>query len=466
MTVPLDALAALLGPAGLLTDPADVASYTTDWTGSVVGEAAAVLRPASTEQVAACVRLCRETGVAIVPQGGNTGLAAGAVPTTTGEQVVLSLTRMRTIRSVDPTADTITVDAGVVLAEVQAEAARAGRLFPLSLGSEGSCTVGGNVATNAGGTAVLRYGMMRELVLGLEVVLPDGRVWDGLRPLRKDNTGYSLKDLFVGSEGTLGIVTAAVLRLFPATPRRATAFLALPSVEAAVGVLGALREHAGGSLATWELVSREALSWVLRESGRDPFAEAHEWYGLVELAGAGADDLDAPLEAALGAAFDRGLVTDAVVAGSPGQRADLWRLREGISEAQKAAGVGLKHDVTLPISSLASFAAAVAPRLTARLPGVRLVIYGHVGDGNLHYNLVQPPGDPAEFLAARAELSQIVYSEVAARGGSISAEHGLGSLKRAAAASYKSDVELDLMRALKHALDPDGLMNPGKVLPD
>ena len=243
MTVPLDALAALLGPAGLLTDPADVASYTTDWTGSVVGEAAAVLRPASTEQVAACVRLCRETGVAIVPQGGNTGLAAGAVPTTTGEQ---------------------------------AEAARAGRLFPLSLGSEGSCTVGGNVATNAGGTAVLRYGMMRELVLGLEVVLPDGRVWDGLRPLRKDNTGYSLKDLFVGSEGTLGIVTAAVLRLFPATPRRATAFLALPSVEAAVGVLGALREHAGGSLATWELVSREALSWVLREGGRDPFTEAHE----------------------------------------------------------------------------------------------------------------------------------------------------------------------------------------------
>ncbi len=467
----LDALRVELGPAGVLTDPADLASYAEDWTGTHRGSTPAVLRPGSTAEVAAAVRLCHEAGVALVPQGGNTGLAAGAVPDPSGDQLVLSLSRLRDVRDVDPVADSMTVEAGVVLADVQRVAADAGRLFPLSLGSEGSCTVGGTIATNAGGTAVLRYGMMRELVLGLEVVLPDGRVWDGLRGVRKDNTGYDLKQLFIGAEGTLGIVTAAVLRLFPPTPRRATAWLALPSVDAAVSVLGLLRRHAGAHLSTWELVSRQALDLVLEHlpAARDPFSVHHPWYGLVELGGAEVDRaLDEALETALGEAVEGGLVTDAVVAGSPTQRSSLWQLREGVSEAQRHAGPGLKHDVTLPIGELAAFVDEVAPRLDVLVPGVRLVTYGHVGDGNLHYNLSAPPGGAADdsFLRRGGELTRVVYDAVAARAGSISAEHGLGTLKRDAAASYKGDVEVDLMRAVKRALDPAGLMNPGKVLPD
>jgi FAD/FMN-containing dehydrogenase len=470
MAIPDALLARLreaLGPAGVLTEPDDLASYVEDWTGTHRGSTDAVLRPATTAEVAAAVRLCREAGVALVPQGGNTGLAGGSVPDSSGDQVVLSLSRMRSVRDVDPVADTMTVEAGVVLADAQRVAADAGRLFPLSLGSEGSCTVGGNVATNAGGTAVLRYGMMRDLVLGLEVVLPDGRVWNGLRGVRKDNTGYDLKQLFVGSEGTLGIVTAAVLRLFPATPRRATAWVALPSVDAAVSVLGVLRERAGAHLSTWELVSRQALDLVLEHlpGTRDPFADPHPWYGLVELGAAEVEHrLDEVLEAALGAAVEHGLVADAVVAGSPAQRSALWQLREGVSEAQRHAGAGLKHDVTVPIDGLAGFIDEVGPRLDVLVPGVRLVTYGHVGDGNLHYNLSAPPGDDDSFVARRDELTRLIYDAVASRHGSISAEHGLGTLKRDAAASYKDDVENDLMRAVKRALDPDGLMNPGKVL--
>ncbi len=467
----LDTLRDELGPAGVLTDPADLASYVEDWTGTLRGSTPAVLRPGSTAEVAAAVRLCHEAGVPLVPQGGNTGLAGGGVPDSSGHQLVLSLSRLRHVRDVDPVADTLTVEAGVVLAEVQRVAAGAGRLFPLSRGSEGSCTIGGTIATNAGGTAVLRYGMMRELVLGLEVVLPDGRVWDGLRGVRKDNTGYDLKQLFVGSEGTLGIVTAAVLRLFPPTPRRATAWLALPSVDAAVSVLGLLRRHAGAHLSTWELVSRQALDLVLEHvpGTRDPCADAHPWYGLVELGGAESDPaLDEALESALGEAVESDLVADAVVAGSPTQRSSLWQLREGVSEAQRHAGPGLKHDVTLPIGELAAFVDEVAPRLDVLVPGVRLVTYGHVGDGNLHYNLSAPPGGAADdsFIRRSEELTRTVYDAVAARAGSISAEHGLGTLKRDAAASYKDEVEVDLMRAVKRALDPGGLMNPGKVLPD
>ncbi len=471
-TVPDKLLADLrstLGPSAVLTDDAEVAPYLTDWTGTHTGTAGAVLRPASTAEVSTCLRLCHDAGVAVVPQGGNTSLACGAVPTTERPQVVLSLSRMRSVREVDPVADTITVEAGVVLRTVQEAAASAGRLFPLSLGSEGSCTVGGNVATNAGGTAVIRYGMMRELVLGLEVVLPGGRVWDGLRPLRKDNTGYDLKQLFIGSEGTLGLVTAAVLRLFPATPRRATAWLALPSVEAAVEMLGVLRSYAGERLTTWELVNRQALELVLAHlpGSRDPFSISHAWYGLVELAAAeGATGLDEALEDAIGAGHAHDLVVDAVIAGRPTQRAALWSLREGVSEVQRLEGATLKHDVALPIGSLARFAATTGPRLLDALPGARLVTYGHVGDGNLHYNLNAPLGRDPDLLATAHALSSIVYEEVAALGGSISAEHGLGSLKRDVAAAYKSDVELDLMRALKRALDPAGLMNPGKVLPD
>ncbi len=459
-------LRAALGETAVLTDPDDVAPYTSDWTGAFTGTASAVVRPADTEGVAAAVRLCAEAGVGIVPQGGNTGLVGGGVPDGSGEQVVLSLGRMRRIRTVDPIADTITVEAGVPLQAVQEAATASDRLFPLSLGSEGSCTIGGTIATNAGGTAVLRYGMMRDLVLGLEVVLPDGRVWDGLRPLRKDNTGYDLKQLFIGSEGTLGIVTAAVLRLMPPTPRRATAFLALDSVDAATALLPVLRQHGGGQLTTYELLGRQALDLVLthQPGSRDPFGEPHAWYALVEIAGS-TDDVEARLEAALGEAVEADLVGDAVIAGGPAQRSALWRLREDISEAQKSEGVSIKHDVTLPIDDLARFVTEMRPRLEELLPGVRPVTYGHVGDGNLHYNLSAPVGDDAALRAAAADLTRAVYETVTALGGSISAEHGLGALKRAAAARYKSDVEVDLMRMVKQALDPTGLMNPGKVLP-
>ena len=462
----LDRLREELGPGGVLTDPDDVAPYVVDWTGALTGRATTVLRPADTAGVAAAVRLCGEAGVAVVPQGGNTGLVGGAVPDASGSQVVLSLGRIRRIREVDTVADTITVEAGSILQVVQETAAAAGRLFPMSLGSEGSCTIGGNISTNAGGTAVLRYGMMRDLVLGLEVVLPDGRVWEGLRPLRKDNTGYDLKQLFIGAEGTLGVVTAAVLRLLPSTPRRATALVALPSVDSAVRLLPLLREHAAGRLTAWELLNRQALDLVITHlpGARDPFRTRHAWYGLVELAGAADDDLDPLLEATLGAAVAADLVLDAVVASGPTQRSALWALREGISEVQKTEGASIKHDVTLPIAALADFVERIAPRLEAVLPGLRLVTYGHVGDGNLHYNLSAPIGHDDALRAAAPELTRTIYDMVTGAGGSISAEHGVGVLKREAAAAYKSEVENDLMRAVKQALDPHGLMNPGKVV--
>ncbi|WP_328529388.1 FAD-binding oxidoreductase [Nocardioides sp. NBC_00368] len=465
MTDLVNDLRTALGESAVLTEPADMAAYVTDWTGVFTGTALAVVRPASTAEVATVVRLCGAAGVGVVPQGGNTGLVGGGVPDSGGDQIVLSLGRMRRVREVDPVADTLVVEAGAPLAIVQEAAAAAGRLFPLSLGSEGSCTIGGTIATNAGGTAVLRYGMMRELVLGLEVVLPDGRVWDGLRPLRKDNTGYDLKQLFIGSEGTLGVVTAAVLRLLPATPRRASAFVALESVEAATTLLPLLREHGGGQLTTWELLGRQALDLVLAHlpGVRDPFADRHEWYGLVELAGTSAD-VDERLESALEAAASHGLLLDAVVAGSPAQRESLWALREGVSEAQRSEGVTLKHDVTLPITALSRFVAEVGPRLLDALPGLRLVTYGHIGDGNLHYNISAPVGDDAALRREAPGLTRIVYDAVTALGGSISAEHGIGTLKRDAAAAYKTGVEVDLLRAVKQAIDPDGVMNPRKLL--
>ncbi len=465
----IDDLTSSLGPGAVLTDQSDVAAYCTDWRGTGSGRPLCVVRPSSTAEVSATVRRCHEAGVAVVPHGGGTGLSGGALPDDSGTQVVLSLARMRQVRSVDAAGDTVTVEAGVVLAEVQAAAEAVDRLFPLSLGSEGSCTIGGNLATNAGGTAVLRYGMARELVLGLEVVLPDGRVWNGLRPLRKDNTGYDLTQLFVGSEGTLGVITAATLRLFPATPRHATAWLGLPSVEAAVSLLPVVRARAGGSLTTYELVSREALDTVLRHvpAARDPFGASSDWYALVELAGAVTDEgLDPGLEAALTAGFEESLVVDAVVAGSPAQRESLWLLREGISEAQNHDGASLKHDVSVPVALLPDLLADTAGRLDAVLPGVRLVTYGHVGDGNVHHNLAAPAGGSDDDLrAAAGDLADAIYDAVTERGGSISAEHGLGTAKRDANAARMDPVELDVMRSIKHALDPAGLMNPGKVLP-
>ncbi len=464
----LDHLRSAVGDAHVLTETADVAAYVVDWTGVHEGRALSVVRPGSTSEVAEVVKACHEAGATIVPQGGNTGLVGGGVPDSSGHQVVLSLGRMRTVREVDPVAGTIIVDAGVVLADVQAAAERVDRLFPMSLGSEGSCTIGGNLATNAGGTAVLRYGMTRELVLGLEVVLPDGRIWDGLRGLRKDNTGYDLTQLFVGSEGTLGVITGAVLRLFPATPRHATAWVAVPDVAAAVALLGVAQQHAGAHLSTFEIANRQALELVLAHlpGASDPLAEPSEWYVLVELAGAETDrGLDGALESLLADAVEADLASDAAIAGSPAQRSALWALREGISEAQKVEGATLKHDVTLPINRLAEWVGEIGPAMASRLPGVRPVTYGHVGDGNLHYNLNAPVDRDQDLRAAAADLSSAIYDSVAAGNGSISAEHGLGRTKAAAGASYKSDVEVDLMRAVKHALDPAGLMNPGVLLP-
>lgn len=455
-----------IGDEHVLTDAADVSAYAADWRGAYRGMPLAVVRPGSTAEVSRIVSIAHEAGVAVVPQGGNTGMCGGAIPSGDGSQIVLSLNRLRRIRDVDAAGGTITVEAGVVLADVQAAAAAVDRLFPLSLGSEGSCTVGGNIATNAGGTAVLRYGMMRSLVLGLEVVLPDGRVWDGLRSLRKDNTGYDLTQLFIGAEGTLGIVTAAVLTLHPATPARATAWVALPSVSAAASLLPLLRDYAAERLTTWELVSRPALDLVLDAGLQDPLSSDADWFGLIEIAGPSGATVDDDLERALGAAVEAGLVLDAAIAGSPAQRAGLWALRERVSEAQESLGPTIKHDVSVPITSLESLVNQLAPALEKALPGIRPVIYGHVGDGNLHYNLSRPvdlPGD--DFVPRTDELSRIVHDATAALGGSISAEHGLGSGKAAAASAYKSEVEVDLMRAIKTALDPAGLMNPGKVLP-
>jgi FAD/FMN-containing dehydrogenase len=462
----LASLRSVVGEAHVLTQPGDLAAYGTDWRGAYRGTPLAVVRPSSTAEVSAVVRLTHAAGVAIVPQGGNTGMCGGAVPSDDASQVVLSLGRMRWVRHVDPEGGTITVDAGAVLADVQAAAARVDRLFPLSLGSEGSCTIGGNIATNAGGTAVLRYGMTRAQVLGLEVVLPDGRIWDGLRSLRKDNTGYDLTQLFIGAEGTLGVITGAVLTLHPATPARATAWVALPSVAAAASLLPHLREHAAERLTTWELVARPAVDLVLAQGLQDPLSCHAEWFGLIELAGPVGATVDDDLERALGAAIEAGLVLDAAIAGSPAQRAGLWSLRERVSEAQEALGPTIKHDVSVPISSLDALVSGLEAALEEALPGIRPIIYGHVGDGNLHCNLSRPASlSPDAFLARGAALSAIVHDLTVELNGSISAEHGLGSGKAAAAAAYKSEVEVELMRAIKAALDPAGLMNPGKVLP-
>ncbi|HVD28672.1 MAG TPA: FAD-binding oxidoreductase [Mycobacteriales bacterium] len=460
----------VVGDAGLVTDPEGMRGYLTDWRGAYSGTAALVVRPGSTAEVASVVRICRDLGVALVPQGGNTGLCGGAVPDSSGRQVVLSLDRMRRFRAVDPVNQTITVEAGAVLQSVQEAAAAVGRLFPLSLGAEGSCTIGGNLSTNAGGTGVLRYGTMRDLTLGLEVVLPDGEVWHGLRGLRKDNTGYDLKQLFIGAEGTLGVITAAVLKLFPAVRSRATAWVALPSVAAAVGLIGVFQELCGDRLTGFEVMSRQSVEFVLRHQAgaRDLFGAVHPWYALVELSDTLPDAaLDELLERGLAEAFDRDLAADAVVASSPSQVAGLWALREGISEAQNYEGPSLKHDVTVPISSIAAFVERTDRALSDAVPGIRIVTYGHIGDGNLHYNLSKPDGSSDDDFRARGdELARIVYDSTRSFDGSISAEHGLGQSKAGIIADYKDAYELQLMRGVKELFDPAGLMNPGKVLPN
>jgi FAD/FMN-containing dehydrogenase len=463
----LTRLHAIVGDRGIVPE-AERAPYEVDWRDAYQGRAAAVVRPADTGEVSRVVALLAELGVPIVPQGGNTSLCGASVPDASGTQVIVNLSRMNRVRAVDAQNNTMTVEAGCVLAAAQQAAERHERFFPLSLGSEGSCEIGGNLSTNAGGTGVLRYGNTRELVLGLEVVLPDGRVWDGLRGLRKDNTGYDLKHLFVGAEGTLGIITAAVLKLFPRPRSQATAFVAVSDPAAAVTLLSHLREHVGERVTSFELIARVCLDLVFRHipGARDPLPAAHPWYVLVELSDSTPGDALATLfEESLGSAIEAGLVRDAAMAASKAQQQEFWKLRENISEAQKVEGPSIKHDVSVPVSRVAEFIERADAAVKSRFPDVRIVAFGHAGDGNIHYNCSKSErGDAKAFFARSPEVNHIVYAVVTSLNGSISAEHGLGQLKREEITHYKSALELDLMRAIKRTLDPKGLMNPGKVL--
>ncbi len=462
------ALGAVLRPEDLIRDPDAMAPFLIDWRGMYRGSALCVVRPRRTEDVARVVAIAAEAAVAVVPQGGNTGLAGGGVPAPAGRNLVLSLERMNRVRAIDPGDFTITVEAGCVLKQVQEAAAAADRLFPLSLAAEGSCRIGGNLATNAGGIAVLRYGNMRDLALGLEVVLPDGRVWDGLRALRKDNTGYDLKQLFIGAEGTLGVITAAVLKLFPRPRERVCAFVGLATHEAAVALLGRMRAATGDSLTSFELIPRVALELAMRHVANsfDPLPARHEVYVLIEVTSAQTDSrLETIAEEALTQAAEDGLVRDATIARSEAQAARLWFLREAIVEAQRPAGASIKHDVAVPIAAVPGFMAEARAAVEAALPGTCVYAFGHLGDGNIHFNLIQPAAmAPAAFLAETPRLNRVVHDVVARHRGSISAEHGLGQLRRGEVRRYKPAIEFELMERIKAALDPQGIMNPGKLL--
>jgi FAD/FMN-containing dehydrogenase len=420
------------------------------------------------EQISRLLAYCNENRIGVVPHGGNTSYCGGATPDESGRQVVLSLKRLNRIRNVDPLNYSLTAEAGCILLDVQRAADEAERLFPLSLGSEGTCQIGGNLSTNAGGTNVLRYGMMRELVLGLEVVLADGRVLSTLGGLRKDNTGYDIKSLFLGAEGTLGVITAAALKLFSKARTAATAFAAVQSVQAAVELLARLREATGDRVSSFELIPRIGIELTTRHlpGVHDPLKQQYEWHVLCEITSSrGADRLDDLLTESLAAAFEAGLVLDAVVAQSDREREALWKIRETIPEAQRLDGASLKHDISLPITSLAAFVAKAGEWIRDNVPDGRLVAYGHVGDGNLHFNLNQASGTSREaFLAREASIKRVIHDMVSDFGGSFSAEHGIGRLKVEELERYASPVELDLMRAVKRALDPHGILNPGKVL--
>ena len=459
----VEACAAVVGEANLATDPAAIEPYVTDFWRQHQGRTPLVVRPGSTAEVAALVRLAAGARVPLVPQSGNTGLVWGGIPDASGRQVVLSLQRLARIRHVGPAGDHLVAEAGCVLADVQAAAAAAGRLFPLSLGAEGSCRIGGNVSTNAGGLNVLRYGMTRDLVLGLEVVLADGRVWDGLTPLRKDNTGYDLKQLFVGAEGTLGIVTAAALRLFPEPRERVTLWLGIASPRVAVELLRRFQTGLGELISSFELLTSfgvEAAATHL-PGVRRPLSQDHPWHLLIELAWTFGEGLRERAEAVLADAIEAGLVADGTIAESEAQRAMLWRIREGQSEATRGMGFIVRSDVTVAIADLPVLIERVRLWVEAEVPEVRLIPFGHVGDGNLHFNFVAPP---EEVDRLKPVLLDRLYDEVTRLGGSISAEHGIGRLKRGQLATRKPALDLELMRRLKRALDPDDILNPGVIV--
>ncbi|MGC4080411.1 MAG: FAD-binding oxidoreductase [Rubrivivax sp.] len=463
----LQTLRDAVGAAQVLTE-GDLTAYELDWRRRWRGHALAVVRPGSTAEVAAVVRACAAAGVAIVPQGGNTGLVGGGVPDASGTQVLLSLQRLNRVRAVDTANLTLTAEAGCVLQAVQEAAAAQGLLFPLSLAAEGSCTIGGNLAANAGGTQVLRFGNARELCLGLEVVTAAGEVWDGLSGLRKDNTGYDLRDLFVGSEGTLGIITAATLKLFPQPAAVTTALAACESLDDCVALLNLARTRLGAGLTGFEVMGRFALELVAKHFPALPRPlPGAPWTVLLEQSDTdGEAAAQERFEALLGTALEDGIVGDAAVAANLSQSHAMWHLRESIPLAQAEEGLNIKHDIALPVSAIPGFCAATDATLAAAIPGVRLVCFGHLGDGNLHYNVQAPEGEDAKAFLATQEpaVNRIVYDAVTACGGSISAEHGIGQLKREELAERKSPVALALMRAIKSALDPQNLLNPGRVL--
>ncbi len=463
-----------VGDRGMITDPGDMVPYVTDHRDLFQGAAAAVLRPVSTEETAAVVTICAETGTSIVPQGGNTGLVGGSVPDATGDAVVLSLGRMNKVRELDPLNNTMTVEAGCILADLQTAAADADRLFPLSLGAEGSCMIGGNLSTNAGGVQVLKFGSARDLVLGLEVVLPDGRVWPGMSALRKDNTGYDLKHLFIGAEGTLGVITAAVLKLFPRPAQLETALMAVPELDDVLQLLADARAASGDCVTAFELLPRIGVEWVLKhfEGTGAPMDTVSPWYVLMEWSAGESGEKNEPeaglrraLEAFLEARFEAGMVIDAVLASSEAQAKELWNFREVLPESQTREGGSIKHDVSVPVSKVADFIAEGTRLLEANMEGVRVFPFGHVGDGNIHFNVSQPVAmTKDEFYAHWQEMNRIVHDLVMAMGGSFSAEHGIGQLKKGELTHYGEPLDLELMRRIKAALDPDGIMNPGKVL--
>ncbi len=464
----LASISAVVGPRGMLTEPSDTAAYTEDWRRLYQGRTPAVIRPANTAELAAVVALCAEAHVALVPQGGNTSMVGGATPSADGSELVLSLGRMNTIRAVDPIDMTITLEAGVTLKAAQVAAAEAGCLLPLSISSEGTAQIGGVLATNAGGNNTLRYGNARDLVLGLEVVLPDGQIWHGLRRLRKDNTGYCLRQLFVGSEGTLGVITAAVLKLAPKPCETEVALCAVPSAQAALELYTRFQRHDPAAVQAFEYMSGAGMEFVLRHIPNTslPFQPAAH-YVLIELAtpraGAGLRDM---MEEVLAAAMEAEVVSDAVMAESEAQRANLWRLREEHAEAQKREGASVKNDVSVPVSKVPEMLARAAEASARLMPGIRMVPFGHMGDGNIHLNFEQPPGmDAAAFLAQDHAIMDMVGEIVRDLDGSFSAEHGVGQLKPYMMPDWRGGAELDMMRRIKTALDPLGVMNPGKVLP-
>ncbi len=469
--IPLETLqrfAAIVGSDNVITDPDDIAPRLVENRGLYRGRSPMVLKPGSTEDVSTILKLATETKTPIVPQTGNTGLVGGQVPRETGNELIVSLERMNRIRDIDPVANILVADGGAILAEVQKAAERVERLFPLSLGSEGSCRIGGNLSTNAGGTAVLAYGNMRQLCLGLEVVLPTGEIWNGLRRLKKDNTGYDLRDLFIGAEGTLGIITGAVLKLFPQPVGHQVALAGIASPADALQLFQKASILCGTALTGFELMPRIGIEFTTRhiEGVRDPLANQHPWYALIDISTS-----DSPataqtmVQTLLEWGFETDLVEDAVIASSIAQQKALWHMRESMSDAQKPEGGSIKHDISVPVSSIPAFMDEAEKAVMAVIPGARICAFGHLGDGNIHYNISQPVGaDKADFIAKWHAVNEIVHAIVLSLNGSISAEHGIGQLKRDELARIRPAIEIDLMRRIKRAFDPAGIMNPGKVV--